>query len=122
MLTLEFDSGRFFLQLRPRPTLFRTSPPDFHAAHFFYIEIATSQYFILRLPCHFDLVCFACRGRTSIARGGVALTQAQRETVRCALLRGLSDPDDEGMAFDDARKGVGGEEEGAATRRGIRRR
>lgn len=30
------------------------------------------------------------------ARGGAALTEAQRETVRCALLRGLSDPDDEG--------------------------
>lgn len=29
-------------------------------------------------------------------RGGAALTHAQRETVRCALLRGLSDPDDEG--------------------------
>eukprot|EP00903_Cladosiphon_okamuranus_P011333 g10683.t1 len=35
------------------------------------------------------------------ARGGAALTEAQRETVRCALLRGLSDPDDEGMTFDD---------------------
>lgn len=31
-----------------------------------------------------------------IPRGGAALTHAQRETVRCALLRGLSDPDDEG--------------------------
>lgn len=30
------------------------------------------------------------------ARGGAALTHAQRETVRCALLRGLSDPDDDG--------------------------
>lgn len=29
-------------------------------------------------------------------RGGAAMTHAQRETVRCALLRGLSDPDDEG--------------------------
>eukprot|EP00904_Undaria_pinnatifida_P008418 jgi/Undpi1/4706/HiC_scaffold_18.g08059.m1 len=35
---------------------------------------------------------------------------------------GENDPDDEGMTFDDARKGVGGEEEGAVTRRGIRRR
>ena len=52
----------------------------------------------------------------------MSLTHAQRETVRCALLRGLSDPDDEGMTFDDARKGEGGEEEGMVTRRGIRRR
>ncbi|CAM9709312.1 unnamed protein product, partial [Laminaria digitata] len=55
------------------------------------------------------------------ARGGVTLTHAQRETVRCALLRGLSDPDDEGMTFDDARKGEGGQEGAVTTRRGIRR-
>ena len=30
------------------------------------------------------------------ARGGAGMTEVQRETVRCALLRGLSDPDDEG--------------------------
>lgn len=29
-------------------------------------------------------------------RGGAAMTEAQKETVRCALLRGLSDPDDDG--------------------------
>eukprot|EP00752_Nemacystus_decipiens_P003549 g3275.t1 len=34
-------------------------------------------------------------------RGGAGMTEAQRETVRCALLRGLLDPDDEGMTFDD---------------------
>ena len=34
--------------------------------------------------------------KTEDPRGGAAMTDAQRETVRCALLRGLSDPDDEG--------------------------
>lgn len=34
--------------------------------------------------------------QTEDVRGGAAMTEAQRETVRCALLRGLSDPDDEG--------------------------
>lgn len=52
----------------------------------------------------------------------MSLTHAQRETVRCALLRGLSDPDDEGMTCDSTRKGQDGEEEGVVTRRGIRRR
>lgn len=55
-------------------------------------------------------------------RGGAALTHGQREAVRCALLRGLSDPDDEGMTFDDAGEGSGHEEGGVAARRGIRRR
>lgn len=55
------------------------------------------------------------------ARGGAALTHAQREAVRCALLRGLSDPDDEGMTFDDRGEGSG-HEDGIVARRGIRRR
>lgn len=41
----------------------------------------------------------AAENKTGQARGGAALTGAQRETVRCALLRGLSDPDDEGERF-----------------------
>ncbi|CAN0547551.1 unnamed protein product, partial [Ectocarpus sp. 12 AP-2014] len=62
------------------------------------------------------------------ARGGAALTHAQRETVRCALLRGLSDPDDDGMTFDDKAPGEAGAEGGRDTstlsqprRHGIRR-
>ena len=72
--------------------------------------------------CHLTVPVSECRRWTSTARGGVTLTHAQRETVRCELLRGLSDPDDEGMTFDDARKGEGGQEGAVTTRRGIRRR
>lgn len=53
-------------------------------------------------------------------RGGAALTRTQVETVRCALLQGLSDPDDEGMTFDGNDAGVSGG--GGVVRRGIRRR
>lgn len=52
--------------------------------------------------------------------GGAALTRTQVETVRCALLQGLSDPDDEGMTFDGNDAGASGG--GGMVRRGIRRR
>ena len=55
--------------------------------------------------------------------GGAPLNREKAEAVRCALLRGLSDPDDEGMTFDDS--GADASDRGElddSARRGIRRR
>lgn len=56
-------------------------------------------------------------------RGGASLTHTQVDTVRCALLQGLSDPDDEGMSFDGNDAEASGDGRGSGVmRRGIRRR